>query len=207
MNLKPERKGEIVAAALRLIEKKGIQNLTTRNLAREVGITEPGIYRHFRNKQDILLSVLAHFRKDASETLEEIIAAEGAPLQKIGALYARSLRGFSKNPAITAVIFSEEIFQNNRKLSREVFAIMEMNRNGLERILGEGKEGDEIPGDAPVSHLSLVIMGTFRLLVTRWRLSERSFDLEKEGAALWNSLNMIIINSIGAGKAKRRKFS
>ncbi|HPA73995.1 MAG TPA: helix-turn-helix domain-containing protein, partial [Spirochaetota bacterium] len=77
MNLKPERKGEIIDAALRLIDKKGIQNLTTRNLAREVGITEPGLYRHFRNKEDILAGILGMFRRTIGTSMESIMAGGG----------------------------------------------------------------------------------------------------------------------------------
>lgn len=44
--------------------------------------------------------------------------------------------------------------------------------------------------------MSLIIMGTFRLIVTRWRLSMRSFDLEKEGAALWCTLYNILSSDI-----------
>jgi len=41
-------------------------------------------------------------------------------------------------------------------------------------------------------------MGTFRLIVTRWRLSGRSFDLEKEGAALLGTLNNILSTEINS---------
>jgi len=192
MNLKPERKVEIINASLRLIEKKGIQNLTTKNLAREVGITEPGLYRHFKNKQDLLVSILAMFKKTTSSSFDHIIKKEGTALQKISSLYSMMFRGFSKNPAITAVIFSEEIFQNNKKLSSEVYSIMEMTRSNIESIINDGKKRKELPDNTNAGHLSLIIMGTFRLIVTRWRLSGRSFDLEKEGAALWGTLNNIL---------------
>ena len=196
MNLKPERKGEIINASLRLIEKKGIQNLTTKNLAREVGITEPGLYRHFKNKQDLLASILEMFKKTASSSFDHIIKKEGTALQKISRLYSMMFRGFSKNPAITAVIFSEEIFQNNKKLSSEVYSIMEMTRGNIESIINNGKKRKEFPDNTNAGHLSLIIMGTFRLIVTRWRLSGRSFDLEKEGAALLGTLNNILSTEI-----------
>jgi TetR/AcrR family transcriptional regulator, fatty acid metabolism regulator protein len=192
MNIKPERKSEIIDAALRLIGKKGIQNLTTKNLALEVGITEPGLYRHFRNKEDLLAGILGTFRSTISESMKSIMTGSGSPVEKIGTLYLDRLRHFEGNPSLAAVIFSEEIFQNSRKLSKEVFSILEMSREGLELLIREGIQKREIPGDVPTAQLALIIMGAFRMLVKRWRLSGRAFELEKEGLVLWRTLKSLM---------------
>jgi TetR/AcrR family fatty acid metabolism transcriptional regulator len=203
MNLKPERKGEIIQASLRLIEKRGIQNLTTKNIAKEVGITEPGIYRHFKKKQDILAAILAMFRSAVQKSFDSVKDTEDPPLDTIGDMYADSLRRFQKNPAITAVIFSEEIFQNNTALSREVYSIMETTRDGIQRLLRGCRKRGEIQVDVPDKQLSLIIIGAFRLLVTRWRLSGRSFDLVEEGGVLWGSLKSLINNKEGRHETDR----
>lgn len=43
------RQTEIIDKAIQLIDQKGIQGLTIKNLARETGVTEGAIYRHFDN--------------------------------------------------------------------------------------------------------------------------------------------------------------
>ncbi len=57
-----ERQQQIVETAIKLIADKGIQNLTTKNLAEEIGISEPAIYRHFSNKLEILKAVITNFQ-------------------------------------------------------------------------------------------------------------------------------------------------
>ena len=42
-----ERQSEIVNVAMKLLVEKGMQNLTIRNVATEVGVSEAAIYRHF----------------------------------------------------------------------------------------------------------------------------------------------------------------
>ena len=42
-----KRQNEIIDTALNLTASGGIQNLTIKNLADALGITEPAIYRHF----------------------------------------------------------------------------------------------------------------------------------------------------------------
>jgi len=188
---------EIIDAALRLIDKKGIQNLTTRNLAREVGITEPGLYRHFRNKEDLLAGILDMFRNNIAKSFETIMAGGGSPLDKIASMYLDKLSRFEQNPSLAAVIFSEEIFQNNKKLSNEVFSIMEMSRTGVESLLQEGMARGEIPGGPGAVQLALIIMGSFRMLVKRWHLSGHAFGLKEEGLVLWHTIKSLMVHNTG----------
>ena len=49
-----KRQNEIIDAALKLTAEGGIQNLTVKHLADTIGVTEPALYRHFRNKAEIV---------------------------------------------------------------------------------------------------------------------------------------------------------
>ena len=61
MNSLTERQGEILDASINIISKKGIQNLTIKNISNEIGFSEPAIYRHFESKIEILLTILSMF--------------------------------------------------------------------------------------------------------------------------------------------------
>ena len=52
-----QRRGEILAAAKQLVLKEGYQTITTRGLAKRVGLSQPGLYVYFKNKEDILDAV------------------------------------------------------------------------------------------------------------------------------------------------------
>ncbi len=67
-----ERQQQIVEIAIKLIADKGIQNLTTKNLAKEIGISEPAIYRHFSNKLEILKAVITNFQIKMKPALEKL---------------------------------------------------------------------------------------------------------------------------------------
>ncbi|WP_067171962.1 TetR/AcrR family transcriptional regulator [Microtetraspora niveoalba] len=49
--------GIIVAAATELIDAEGLEALSTRRLAAELGVSAPSLYNHFRNKEEILDAV------------------------------------------------------------------------------------------------------------------------------------------------------
>jgi AcrR family transcriptional regulator len=50
-----EKKQRIVDAVLHLIDRHGVQGVTTARIAAAVGVSEPTLYRTFRNKREILL--------------------------------------------------------------------------------------------------------------------------------------------------------
>ena len=52
---------EIIDKSISIIGTKGIQGLTIKNLSKEIGISEPGIYRHFESKTASLLALLSTF--------------------------------------------------------------------------------------------------------------------------------------------------
>lgn len=44
----------VVAAALKLLDEVGMDGLTTRRLAQELGVQQPSLYWHFKNKRELL---------------------------------------------------------------------------------------------------------------------------------------------------------
>ena len=72
------RQQEIVRTALELIAAGGIRNLTIRNLADRLGLTEPAIYRHFRNKSEIVRTLIGEFDRGIPEPSPERTGFEAA---------------------------------------------------------------------------------------------------------------------------------
>jgi AcrR family transcriptional regulator len=82
----------LIDATERIIRRQGIMAVTTKDIAHEAGYAEATLYRHFQDKTDLLLAVMAerisgHFlsliaelprragQASVSATLEELVAA------------------------------------------------------------------------------------------------------------------------------------
>jgi AcrR family transcriptional regulator len=55
----PERRAAVVETACRVFSKSSYHGSTTALIARETGVTEPVLYRHFASKRDLYLACLA----------------------------------------------------------------------------------------------------------------------------------------------------
>ncbi len=189
-----QRQSEILQESLKLIADKGIQGFTIKNLANGIGVTEPAIYRHFENKQKILIGILSLFKENKESFIKNVQADEANPLDKLKSLFAIRFKYFAKHRAIASVIFSEELFRNDPLLSEKVFEIMKENQKIILQIVKAGQKASVIKPDVSANQLAFIITGAIRLIVTKWRLSNYSFDLEKEGKSLWKSIEFLIKN-------------
>ncbi|MFS0862335.1 TetR/AcrR family transcriptional regulator [Fredinandcohnia sp. 179-A 10B2 NHS] len=65
-------KEKIFNTSLDLFSQRGFSGVSIREITREVGIKESSLYNHFRNKDEILESILNYFRDDFSKTLPPV---------------------------------------------------------------------------------------------------------------------------------------
>ena len=188
------RQIEIIEAATKLIGEKGIQNVTTKHLADEIGFSEPALYRHFKGKTEILVSVLEYFRTKMSDSLKPLLDKQKTGLAKIKQLVEFQFDLFTKNPAIIMVIFAETSFQYDIILSATVNKLLNQKKQLAISIIEEGIADGSIRDDINVDQLMSIILGSMRFNVLQWRLSKFQFDLNQKGVELCQTINLLVKN-------------
>ena len=73
-----QRREEIIAAALRLFTRHGIYNVSTRQIARTVGISQPSLYAHFASSAEIAEEICVRGFSELSRQLMAAFACEGS---------------------------------------------------------------------------------------------------------------------------------
>ena len=187
-----QRQQEIIEASIELIAEKGIQGLTMKNISKEIGISEPAIYRHYDNKIEILKSILDYFFNNMKSILESELNSESTAFEKISNIFNRHFMSFSEKPQLLAVIFSEELFRNETSLSNKVAAIIEQNTLMVQTILERGQKNAEVDPNLNPKHLAVMIMGSLRLLAKQWQISGHAFNLTQEGTAMFETIRPLI---------------
>ena len=184
-------------AATQRIDKYGIQDLTIKNLAADLQLSEAALYRHFKSKNDILMSLLSYFIQEMKQRLSAIIDQEelnaGDILKQI---FDSQLRSFVNNPAIVSVIFSEGIFQFNKDLNKMVMELIELMQTNIHSVIVKGIDAGQIRGFIGASTITTIIMGSMRMTVLKWKLSGHKSNLLQDGMTVLSGiLNMIKVNS------------
>jgi AcrR family transcriptional regulator len=189
-----ERQKEIITVSLELIAKKGIQGLTIKNLAKKIGFTEAAVYRHYENKIQILIAILDYFREGTNRFFVNEMKSEENATQKIEYLFLNHFKTFSETPSLVSVVFAEEIFRNEAVLIEKVAEIMKKNTQILLSIIESGQKKSEIRSDINSHNLAVIIMGSLRMFVKQWQMSDYSFSLTERGTEYIKSVIKLIKN-------------
>jgi len=187
-----DRQEQIIQTSLDIIAKSGIHGLTIKNISKEIGISEPAIYRHFDSKTDILLGIMSKIKESSSTSPITLPNESQTTFDVIRNAFISRAKRLTKNPSIAAVIFSESIFENNSKLTEVIRSIMEKSQLKIVRIIKKGQKLGEINDSIEAEQLALMIIGAFRLLVTKWHMSKNSFNLEEQTDILFLALKRLI---------------
>lgn len=184
-----DRQKEIIEKAIKIIAEEGIQSLTIKNLSKAVGVTEAALYRHYENKQSIIMSIIDHFEKFSKIVPGEDISS---PFDAIKEFLMSRYDKFISNPELSKVMFSEALFLNDKEISERMRMLIHGHRKELEALIDSAKKKGLIKNDIETRSLFRMIVGSMRLLVTQWCFNGYSFDLKKEGVNLWNNIELMI---------------
>jgi AcrR family transcriptional regulator len=87
------RRIQLLDAAARLFNERGFHATSMRDIAKEVGMLSGSIYYHFQSKEEMLLAVYEQGMRLIAEEVDNAVAAEAEPWQKLEAACAAHLHG------------------------------------------------------------------------------------------------------------------
>ena len=187
-----KRQLDIVTAAIKIIARRGYQDLTTKNLAAELQLTEAALYRHFTNKNDLIRNILDYFQSISCEVLEQTQTMCLEPLEKVKLFVNNRYQMFMRQPDLAQVMFSEEIFRHDPGFVDQMQSIMHIHRDAVCSYLREAQSQGRIAAGLDTVQIFRLIVGSMRLLVTQWTFAGQAFDLEAEGTKLLDTIIELI---------------
>jgi AcrR family transcriptional regulator len=179
------RKKQIMDAARKLIVRSGSEHVTVRNMAKEVGITEAAIYRHFKSKREIL-SFLADSVADG--LLHDIDMARNVgftSLEIIDEILRTHLSGIEQKRGMSFLVLAEVISFGDKSLNKKVSDNIRIYVDRLKILLSDGVRAELIRKDIDLEAAALLLFGMIQGLVYTWALSGYKFDLTKKYSDLW----------------------
>jgi len=179
------RREQIMAAVFEIAAKGGTRGLSISAIAEQVGVSQANLYRHFKNKQDILDRAIERIGEGLAGNLEKTMTRTGTPVEKLGWLFRGHLEFVSRNKGIPRVIFSEELHLGNRDLRQTLLKAIGSYGLGIESLIRQGQENGSIHSHIDASSLSMTFIGMIQVTILRWSLTDFSFDLVDQGTRLW----------------------
>jgi len=181
---------KIINTAFRILNRKGLAALTTKNLAKALRVSEPAIYNHFANKNGILLGVLSVIERITSRTIAGILKTGQPVLDKVESVFLLNFQRYVQSPRFIEIFYAQELFKNDRKLYRRIARIMEYTKTSCRLILEKGKH--EIRPDISPDRAFTVIMASMNYLMTQWLGAPDRINLSTECRKRFKILKILL---------------
>ena len=175
------RRGEIVAALLKVIATQGYEKATIQAIAREAGLAPGLIHYHFENKQAILVAAISAMAQSAAARFETVLGDATAPARRLHAyLQARLGLGDGAAPEIVAawvMIGAEAVRQPE---VREVYRTMVARELSLlTTLLSDGLREQR----RDTAHAARLAAGLLAMIEGAYQLSSAAADVMPTGYA------------------------
>lgn len=153
------RQEQIKQAVLDIIYTDGLKNLSTRNLAKRIGLSEGAIFRHFASKQDIKLSIIKDVQSDFIGSLRDIADSNLGPEERLKRFLCKTVTYLTQNKGITMLMFSEASHNNDAALKNNLSQIFNNQKILVSKIILDGINIGKWDSNIPVENVAMLYMG------------------------------------------------
>ncbi len=179
------RRRQIVAAARRLIVTRGAEHVTVRRIAKEVGLSEAAIYRHFKNKKGVLRLLLDDVEQHLIDNVDAESGGGEASLDTLDAVLRHHLSGVEQRRGIRFQVIAEIVSLGDKSLNRRAMEMVDKYIGILRQMLAASAAAGRIRSDVDLDAAATVLFCMIQGLANLWSLDNYGFDLMARYETLW----------------------
>jgi len=196
------RQLEIIESAGKILTVSGVSGLTIKNLAKKMNFSESAIYRHFPSKEQIIITMLAYLADSIDERLLKTLNTQDNSEEKLKSLFRSQINYFKTNPHFVVAVFSDGLLEESQQINESIKKLMDTKIKHLMPIIIEGQKTGLFTTNVISEELINIVMGTFRMLLYKWRVDNFQSDIVLHCENMIDSILSIIKASIQNIKGK-----
>jgi AcrR family transcriptional regulator len=145
-----DRREAIIEAATEAFYRHGYGGASLRDIARQAGITQATVYYHFKNKEEILLTIITEFSDQLFQALLSALARDADPVARLRHAIERHILFTKTHRREVKIILEDKKFLGealNARVKEKERAIFSLYRSYLQELQRTGliRDGDLIP--------------------------------------------------------------
>lgn len=190
------RQQDIIAAALQVLSEQGLQAFTMKNIAQRLNLSDAALYKHFRDKDALLLAIAQTFQASSRLLLQSLIPGDdaGTPVwDQLKTFWMGRIEQFARDPGLSMVLMADDLFRGGSpELLTLNRATQEEHAAALSRLIRAGQGQGVIRPDLEPVTVFLLLMGPLRLLVSQWRSQPEPGALLARASQFWHQLERLL---------------
>ncbi|MDD5126500.1 MAG: TetR/AcrR family transcriptional regulator [Dehalococcoidales bacterium] len=187
------RKKQIIDAARKLITRYGSEHVTVRRIAKETGISEGAIYKHFKSKRDVL-SLLIDDVEKALLSEEGFVLTEDCRTQEaLENAFINHMSHIIERRGISFQVIAEIVSFGDSKLNKKAYEVIDGYTTMIAEMLRRGVDSGTVRADVDLDAAAGLFFCLTQGLVNTWTLSQYGFDLREKYNSLWGVFRNVVL--------------
>ncbi|MCG7342133.1 TetR/AcrR family transcriptional regulator [Staphylococcus auricularis] len=156
-------KKKVLLSSIELFSKYGFNGVSTANIAKEAEVSEATIFKHFKNKRELLLAIITpiieHCIPQYDDIFTQNIENQNNNLRNLVHFIVTDRMQFLKQNKEIVSIFLSELVINEEVRNLLITTIEQKNKQNSQKILLAFQNTNELSPDINFQSLLRIIMG------------------------------------------------
>lgn len=186
---KVSRREQILQALAEMLEQAPGERITTSGLARQVGVSEAALYRHFPSKAKMFEGLIQFIEDSIFTRINKILTDEPGARQRADIIISLLLGFAERNPGISRILAGDALAGETERLRARILQFFDRLETQLRQVLREAEVCENLQPVLPVTaaanlllaiaegHISQFVRSEFRDAPTRYWDAQKDYLL------------------------------
>lgn len=148
---KTPRRQHILECLAHMLEASPGERITTAALAREVGVSEAALYRHFPSKSKMFEGLIEFIEETIFSRISVILTEEKSTLKRCEMLIGLLLAFAERNPGLTRLLTGDALTGETERLRVRIAQFFDRLETQLRQILREAELREGLHPQLPIA--------------------------------------------------------
>ena len=186
------RKKQIIEVCMDIISLEGLGSLNIAEVARRMGMANSALYRHFRDKDELILAIVEEIGSRIQQDIHRAEAEGQTSLDKLEIIIKKEFYALRERRTFQMIVFSDILIQNKNGKFNKAKDIFEQFAGASIKIFEEGQGKGEIRDDIPPKTLMLMFIGIFLPATSMHIIAKNTFDMKKHIEEAWPAFREMV---------------
>jgi TetR/AcrR family transcriptional regulator len=194
-NKKIDRRTQILQALALMLESSPGARITTAALAKQVGVSEAALYRHFPSKAKMFEGLIEFIEESLFTRINRIIQEENDVQDKVKYILQLTLGFADQNPGMCRLLTGDALAGETERLRKRISQIFDRIETQIKQILREAELKQGLRTSINVTDSANLLVATVEGKIRQYVRSEFKHKASTHWAEQWTLLSQSLIVS------------
>jgi TetR/AcrR family transcriptional regulator len=155
---KSQRRQQILEALAQMLEANPGNRITTAGLAKQVGVSEAALYRHFPSKSKMFEGLIEFIEDTLFSRIKLIISEEPTAALRCEKMLLLLLAFAERNPGITRILTGDALAGESERLHGRVAQLFDRFETQLKQVIREAEMREGLRPQIPLAAAANLLM-------------------------------------------------